>query len=148
MVMACSLLLFFKIPIEGGILFSGTVDGQNGWLWTGVTLVACSMRWLERPPGPAVARWVLGCDGQRFRWPETLQPSSTRPRQRPREPLQYPQFVFARHSTRRGLPNQGFHPSSLVLVRTAKPRLPHQFAFLIIPSPTPTTLHVFNLLWA
>ena len=127
---------------------SGTVDGQNGWLWTGVTLVACSMRWLERPPGPAVARWVLGCDGQRFRWPETLQPSSTRPRQRPREPLQYPQFVFARHSTRRGLPNQGFHPSSLVLVRTAKPRLPHQFAFLIIPSPTPTTLHVFNLLWA
>ena len=53
---------------------SGTVDGQNGWLWTGVTLVACSMRWLERPPGPAVAGWVLGCDGQRFRWPETLQP--------------------------------------------------------------------------
>ena len=55
---------------------SGTVDGQNGWLWTGVTLVACSMRWLGRPPGPAVARWVLGCDGQRFRWPETLHPSS------------------------------------------------------------------------
>ena len=32
------------------------------------------MRWLERPVGPAVARRVLGCDGQRFRWPETLQP--------------------------------------------------------------------------
>ena len=57
--------------------------------------------------------------------------SGTRPRQRPREPLQYHQFVFARHSTRRGLPNPGFPPSAFSVSTYSKAspspsiRLPH-----------------------
>ena len=49
----------------------------------------------------------------------------------PWEPLQYHQFVFARHSTRRGLPNPGFPPSAFSVSTYSKAspspsiRLPH-----------------------
>ena len=105
------------------------------------------MRWLERPPGPAVVRCFAW-----LRWsalPLTGDPAALK--------------AFIKDNARGSPSNttssyllvtllvevcltQVFLPLRLVLVRTAKLRLPHQFAFPIIPSPTPTTLHVFNLL--
>ena len=56
-----------------------TADGQNGWWWTRVRRlslhVPCAgQRDRRDPPLPDE---LLGCDGQRFRWPETLQPFSS-----------------------------------------------------------------------
>ena len=51
--------------------------------------VACSMRRLEKPPGPVVAGELFSCDGQRLRWPETLQPLKHLSKQCLREPPQY-----------------------------------------------------------
>ena len=61
----------------------------------------------------------------------------------PWEPIKYLQFVFARHSTRRGLPNPGFPPSSFSFSMYSKASPSPSTAFPIIPSPTPTTLDVF-----
>ena len=90
----------------------GTVDDQNGWLWTRVRRlslhVPCAgQRDRRDPPLPDE---LLGCDGQRFRWPETLQPSSIHQGHCLREPPLIPlrQFCLIGLLTLREFPSLSF----------------------------------------